>query len=279
MIYGLPPATLPSVFTRWVSFYSLLFLLSRRGSSFGILSTTSTLTSWQHLCFSAKSLQHKKTRDRYPETNRNKSVGLLSLDESSDCGRVGAEHTVAVWARTDPSCCKAAVRWSNRGSLIRLASVSTLAHVRLWKWGLKGERTSKHKTDQIKKSLNVPEHVESAPLGLSCLRFSPVGLWCRYMLECVPVWPQLEGALTGHTAPGVSGAARLPGPTPAASREETPAGPEPGSPCPRLCHTAAPHLEQEYRIRPVTRPLTNYCTAIHRKGPDQKRLCVTFGQR
>lgn len=64
------------------------------------------------------------------------------------------------------------------------------------------------------------------------------------LLIHIPAWLQPADALTGHTAPSVSCAALLRGPTPAASHGETPAGPEPVWPCPHLCHITAPHLQK-----------------------------------
>lgn len=63
----------------------------------------------------------------------------------------------------------------------------------------------------------------------------------------VPVWLQPADALIAHTVPGASCAAPPPGPTPAASRGETPEGPEPEWPCPHPGRTTAPHLRHHSR--------------------------------
>ena len=66
--------------------------------------------------------------------------------------------------------------------------------------------------------------------------------------KCVPVWLQPADALIGRTAPSVSCVALKPSPAPAASHEETPAGPARVWPCPRLCHTTAPHLHRSGHV-------------------------------
>lgn len=67
---------------------------------------------------------------------------------------------------------------------------------------------------------------------------------CLPWVTYIPVWLQPADALTGHTAPSVSCAVLRRDPTPAASRGETPAGPEPVWPCPRLGRITAPHLQK-----------------------------------